>query len=665
MGKRQKEGQFFGKKKKGRPGKKERQEAQKPSKSGNTMVGELKLHRDGYGFVISAKEDEPDVFIPARYVGDAFNTDVVEIKVLPGRGAKFEGRITKIVTRNVFTLMGRFERVPQGFQVAADDRRVRHRILIDPSKKGEAKNGDNVIIRVLSHPSGNKPMTGEVMAILGKRGEEKTEKMAIIARHQLKVGFSPKVKAEAGGCRKWMTDEEISSRRDLRGTDFVTIDGETARDFDDAVAVQRLSGGIIKLYVSIADVSFFVREGTELDKAAYERSTSVYFPDDCIPMLPEEISNDLCSLVPDEERFTLTAEMDIDPAGRVVRKDFYRSVIKSKARMTYTSVRKILADKDEAERKKYAHLIPQFEIMRDCYERLKDKREKRGSIDFDLPEPAIIMDLQDREIEDIIRAERHIGHMMIEDFMIAANESVAEFLTAKRTGCIYRIHEPPPADKLVNFFELMHNLGYKTRYSTNIAPHELADIVRKIHGKPEERLVNHMLLRSLSQAIYSPENKGHYGLASKCYCHFTSPIRRYPDLVVHRLIVAALKNSQYRAPLKDISEHTSRRERVAMETEREVAKLYAALFMQNKIDEEYEGVISHVTKFGFFVELVEYFVEGLVNLDSFGDDEYRFEEKGMTLVGRRKKKIYKVGDKVRVTVTEVNIPDREISFELA
>jgi ribonuclease R len=488
----------------------------------------------------------------------------------------------------------------------------------------------------------------------------------------------------------------------------VTIDGETARDFDDAVAVRGLDGNLIRLWVSIADVSHFVHERSPLDREAYSRGTSVYFPGDCLPMLPEQLSNDLCSLRPQVGRLTMTAQMDIDPAGNIVKSEFYSSVIQSRARMTYTSIRQILLDKDEEVRSRYQELLSSFELMEECFSRLRAKRIKRGSIDFDLPEPQINIDLTGK-IENIVKAERHVGHMIIEEFMIAANESVAEFLTEAKVGCIYRAHEHPDSKKIHEFAILMHNLGYQIKIGERVPPATLARVVEMVEGKPEQRLVNTSLLRSMAQAVYSPDNIGHYGLASKCYCHFTSPIRRYPDLVVHRLLKIALAKkakfpllckegkgevdlphltsprlrqgygghaykgeerkvsslSSRVSGLQEIAEHCSRRERIAMEAEREMVKLHVALFMQNKIGQVFDGIISHVTKFGFFVELQEYFVEGLVHLDALPEDSYFFDKRGYSLKGKRCKKLFRIGDTVRIIVEEVDVPSRDVYFSLA
>ncbi len=636
------------------------------SVNAKTFVGELRLHRDGYGFVVPEEGKGSDVFIPARYVGDAMHTDLVEVRIVSESGDRREGRIAAVREHRVHRLMGRLEREGGCWQVVVDDRRVRHRVMVPAAKAGGARSGENVICAITRHAERGQPMQGEVVEVLGRRGEEATEKAAVIARHQLVRGFPAAALREADAAPALMEDVVSEARRDLRQVPFVTIDGETAQDFDDAVAVERIDAERIRLFVSIADVSFFVRPRTALDRAAYERGTSVYLPGDCLPMLPERLSNDLCSLRPGEDRLTFTAEMEIDRSGATVRSRFYRSVIRSRERMTYTAIKKILVEKDPAAIERYRELAPAIGLMEECHERIRGKRLRRGSIDFDLPEPQIVVDLQG-EISDIVRAERHVGHMIIEEFMIAANEAVAEFLTASGRGCVYRVHAAPSEQKLVDFAHLLSNLGYKFHLDRNVEPRTLARIVEAVRGKPEERLVNHTMLRSMSQAVYSSENAGHYGLASGCYCHFTSPIRRYPDLVVHRLLTHALsrggKGEARPGGLQEVAEHCSRRERIAMEAEREMAKVYACLFMQERVGDEFDGIIAHVTKFGFFVELIDFFVEGLVHVSSLGDD-YVFEPKGEVLRGRRLKKGFKVGDRVRVSVEEVDLTDREIVFEL-
>jgi ribonuclease R len=639
-------------------------------------TGELRLHRDGYGFVCTGKAEEEDIFVPARYIGDALHTDMVEVEVAAGRGGKREGKIRRVLERRVNVLLGRLEHMGRYFRVIADDARVRRQIQIPDKKLGGARHGQYVVVRINKYPKGQEPMQGEVLRVLGNRGSLDTEKHAVIIHHQLPTDFPKEVIKEADACFNLMTRDVLSGRRDLRNINFVTIDGETARDFDDAVAVARTRDGNIRLWVSIADVSHFIKERTALDREALSRGNSVYFPDDCLPMLPQQLSNDLCSLKPKVDRLTVTAEMDIDANGNVLRSEFYDSMIRSRERMTYTAVKKILVDDDPETKERYKELLSDFELMEECFGRLRKKRMARGSIDFDLPEPEIIIDLTGG-IEEIVKAERHVGHMMIEEFMIAANESVAEFLTNCHSGCIYRVHDRPAAKKIYEFAALLENLGYDIKLAPNVTTKTLARIVDLVRGSPHERLVNTSLLRSLARAAYSEKNAGHYGLASKCYCHFTSPIRRYPDLVVHRLLKTVLgrkaKGKGTRVPgsgsrvpdLAEIAEHCSRRERIAMDAERETMKLYTAYFMKDKIGKTFEGVISHVTKFGFFVELFEYFIEGVVRKESLPDDKYIFDEEGYVLAGKRHRSSFRIGDPVRVSVESVDITSREVLFNLA
>lgn len=633
-------------------------------KSAKPMIGELSLHRDGYGFVVCTEAGGDDLFIPAKYIGDALHTDLVEAIPVSGRAGKMEGRIRKIVERRVKSLMGRLEKHENTYQVIADDRRVKHRIQIPSNKLSGAKHGDNVVVEIVSYPQGEKLMAGFVQIVLGKRGDVDTEKAAVVYRYQLVREFPDEVEAEARKVREdfLSMDGTYEGRTDLRKIPFVTVDGETAKDFDDAIAVRTEEDGTITLWVAIADVSNFVKVGSALDDEAFERGTSVYFPGDCIPMLPEALSNDSCSLMPGEDRLTVTAEMKIDKYGNVIDSRFYKSVIKSVERMTYTAIKRILVEKNSSVRGKYSSLLSEFELMEECYKRLRKNRLDRGTIDFDLPEPEIVIDMKG-DISDIVRADRHVGHMIIEEFMVAANEAVARFLTENDMDCIYRVHETPPEDKLKEFAILMHNLGYKFRIKKHVKSADLAKISAAVKGKPEERMVNHMLLRSMSQAVYSDENQGHFGLASGCYCHFTSPIRRYPDLVVHRLLTNAISRS-HDLTISQVAEHCSRRDRVAMQAEREMAKLYSALFMKDRISEEFDGIISHITKFGFFVELIDYFVEGLVHISTMDDDKYTFNEEGYKIVGKKSGKLFAIGDRVRIEVDGVDVANREIMFLL-
>lgn len=635
-----------------------------------SVIGELRLHYDGYGFVVNDDPQTPDVFIPARHVGYAMHKDIVEVKVSPSRrGLSLEGQVVRVIEHNIKQLVGRFEQQGKHSYVVADDLRVRHRISIPENYKKGARQGQTVIVAILKYPAPRQQMEGKIVEILGLRGDEDVEAEIVVAKHHLPMEFPKKVIEESERLGEQYIKNDKTDRVDLRNKVIFTIDGENAKDFDDAVGIEIGNDGIQKLYVSIADVSCFVSNGSNIDREAYERGTSTYFPHKCIPMLPPTLSENLCSLRPFEDRLTLTAELHFSKAGEVVDSKFYRSIINSKARFTYTEVRKVLVDNDQSVTRKYQHLVRHLKAMEELCQVLRRKRINRGSIDFDLPEPEIVLDMEGSP-ENIVRAERNIAHRMIEEFMISANEAVATFLTRHGFPCVYRVHDTPESMKMREFEMLIHNLGYKIRLGSKPNSHILASVIAKVEGRPEERLVNTMLLRSMAQAVYSTTNIGHFGLASDCYCHFTSPIRRYPDLVVHRLLLSCLegkrqpKKSGVGARLREIAEHSSKRERVSLEAEREMHSLYTAMFMYDKIGLKFDGVISHVTKFGFFVELVEFFVEGLVHITTLKNDKYRFDESGRAIVGGRHKNRFCIGDRVKVVVEEVSIERREISFTL-
>lgn len=626
--------------------------------------GILTVHPDGYGFVLAARKGDPDVFVPAHLIGDALHTDLVEVDARPSRGEKWEGKITQVLERNLKIVIGHIEHKGKVWELVTEGNRVQQRILIPQDKLMGAGHQQSVAVRILEYPEKGSNIVAEVIDILGERGELATEAKAIILQYQLPTEFPAIVQAEASKAE--MHKEDYAGREDLRHLPFVTIDGETAKDFDDAVFVEHAEHGKLRLWVSIADVAHFVRPGTELDDEALMRGTSVYFPNTVIPMLPEQLSNDLCSLRPNVDRFTMTAVVEIDQNGSFSNPKFFNSVIRSQRRCTYTEVKKLLVDKDPVTIKAFGDLVKNFGVNEECYRRLRRKRQARGTIDFDLPEPQIELDMTG-DVQNIVKSERHVGHMMIEEFMIAANEAVAEHLTQSINACVYRIHEEPSEEKLQSFLLLAHNLGYKIPKAKKLMPKQLGEFIKTVAGKPEERLLNHTLLRCMAKAVYSSENAGHYGLASEFYCHFTSPIRRYPDLIVHRLLKAELKGAGKNVDKEDLqtmADHCSRRERVSMESERDMAKLYAALFMRDKVGQEFTGIISHVTKFGFFVELIEYFVEGLVRITSLTSDRFFFDEEHHLLRGRKRDQFYRIGMPVKIRVTEVDMMMKTISFEL-
>ncbi|QWV99012.1 ribonuclease R [Geomonas nitrogeniifigens] len=641
--------------------------------AGDTLRGKLSTHRDGYGFVMPVDGGE-DLFVPARYLSEYMNGDIVEAQVVSTRrDGKREGRISALVQRGVTEIVGRFEAVGKAGRVIPDDPKLGRDLFVTPGPSGgasKAKDGQIVLAQITSYPSGARPLEGRIVEVLGEANDPEVEALTVIKKYELPHVFDEKVMAEAENQPQEVTEEARQGRVDLRDRLTVTIDGETARDFDDAVSVAR-EGDKIRLWVSIADVSHYVAEGSRLDTEAYLRGTSVYFPDRCIPMLPEQLSNGICSLNPQVERLTMTAEMLFDSAGARVDQKFYTSVIKSAARLTYTTVKKILVDQDAEAIEANRHLVADLKVMEELSLRLNAVRAGRGSIDFDLPEPQIILDLQG-ETTAIVRAERNLAHRIIEEFMLAANEAVAHFLESTPVPSLYRVHENPDPVKLQDLSEFVFGFGYTLAVlDEKVNPAALQKLLAEVAGKPEERLINEVLLRCMKQARYSAENLGHFGLAASSYTHFTSPIRRYPDLVVHRILKRVLSGKmkgvdkdRLEARLPETALHTSKRERVTMEAEREMVDLKKMQFMRDKIGEEYDGYITGVAPFGLFVELVDLFVEGMVPVATLPQDYYVHLEKSHALVGERSRAMYRIADKIRVKVAAVNEPRKQVEFAL-
>ncbi|HAS16864.1 MAG TPA: ribonuclease R [Nitrospiraceae bacterium] len=638
----------------------------------NLITGVLQGHPDGYGFVKSDLEGEADLFVPKRNMMGAMHNDRVVARIESAdRGGRLEGRIIRILERFHSRIVGRFERGKNFGFVIPSDRKISHDIYISPKLFNKAKDGDVVVAKIITYPQKTRNPEGEIIKVLGRSSTPGIDTGMIIEEYELPTEFPEDVITEAKALPGEVAESMLKERVDLRTLQTVTIDGERAKDFDDAVSIERLPDGRFRLWVHIADVSYYVPWGSELDNESYNRGTSVYLPDRVIPMFPERLSNHICSLNPREDRLTLTAEMMFDGNGNRINYKIYESVINSNERMTYTAVKEILEDEDSKIISRYSDLIETFHLMRELCLKLRAKRMGRGSIDFDLPEPEIILDLQSKTI-NIVRSERNIAHQIIEEFMLAANETIARHMGNKEIPFIYRVHESPDEDKIMEFNEFMEDLGYKFKLNHQ-QPKTFQRLLNKLEGKSEETLINQLLLRSMKQARYSTENIGHFGLASQHYTHFTSPIRRYPDLIVHRLIKEVSKNRRIKeerkslldAKLKDIAKHSSERERLSMEAEREVVELKKLEFMQDKIGSEYDGVISGVVAFGFFVELEDILVEGLVRVTSMYDDFYRFEERQHRLAGDRTDKVYRLGDKVRVRVDKVDMEKRKIDFILA
>jgi len=632
--------------------------------------GRLSTHRDGYGFVVP-EDGSVDLFVPARYLRDCMNGDIVEAQVVSvRRDGKKEGRVTALIQRGVTSVVGRFEALGKGGRVIPDDTRLGRDVLIAPGGAGSAVDGQVVLAQITSYPTGVRGLEGRISEVLGNANDPEVEVLTVIKKFDLPHIFGEDVLAEAALAPQQVEKEASAGRTDLRGRLTVTIDGETARDFDDAVSVAREGEGI-RLWVSIADVSHYVVEGSKLDAEAYLRGTSVYFPDRCIPMLPEQLSNGICSLNPEVDRLTMTAEMLFDPDGAMVDSRFYTSVIRSSARLTYTIVKRILVDADPEALAEHARLVPDLKVMEELSERLNGKRRGRGSIDFDLPEPQIILDLQG-ETTAIVRAERNLAHRIIEEFMLAANEAVASFLEETPVPALYRVHENPDPLKLKDLADFVFSFGYELKVTEDkVNPAALQKLLSEVDGKPEERLINEVLLRCMKQARYSAENLGHFGLAASSYTHFTSPIRRYPDLVVHRILklvisgrLASRDKDHLETVLPETALHTSRRERTAMEAEREMVDLKKMQFMRDKIGEEYDGFITGVAQFGLFVELVELFVEGMIPVATLPADYYVHMEKEHALVGERSRVRYRIADRIKVKVAAVNEARKQVEFAL-
>ncbi|GBD96703.1 ribonuclease R [bacterium BMS3Abin06] len=624
----------------------------------NLVTGSFEGHRDGYGFVIQDKSGERDIFIPPRRTMGAMSGDRVVARI--ESPVRMEGSIIKILERGQKKIIGRLCREKNIFYVKPKRKNVPFYILVSPKNRGKAKTGDTVAVEITSFPTASSPPEGRVLKILPDVTEPRYETELIIEEYSLPRRFPAPVLSEV----RELTEGRKSRRRvDCRNLLTVTIDGETAKDFDDAISISRTDAGYI-LHVHIADVGHYIPWDSALDLEARRRGTSVYFPGSVIPMLPEKISNNLCSLVPGQDRLTFTVEMHFNKEGRITDKDFYPSIIRSNERMTYTSVKTILVDHDRDERGKYGYLLESFELMEELCDTLRKQRMKRGSLDFDLPEPEIVLDLQGRP-EAIIRAERNLAHMIIEEFMITANETVASRLEKAGVPSIYRVHEKPDTAKIEELKPIFNAFGLDVKKSGIGVFHS---ILRQTKGTAEESLLNILLLRSLKQARYSTENVGHFGLASKCYTHFTSPIRRYPDLIVHRILRDSIgkgglskKMTGYlEKNLPEMAVLSSKAERTAVEAEREIIRAMRVWFMKDKVGDEYAGIVTNITSQGLKIQLRDFFVEGFLHVSSMADDYYRFDEKNYRLTGRRRKKSFTVGKEVNVRIERVDIEERDI-----
>jgi len=647
----------------------------------NLVRGRLEAHPKGYGFVIPEEEAEEDIYIHALDMKGAMHGDTVLVRVQKrNRDGRAEGEIVRILKRANQTVVGTYRDERHFGFVIPDDRRITTDILIPQGASNQAQEGQKVVVRITKYPEKRLSAEGEVIEILGYKHEPGVDILSIIRKYDLPEQFPAEVLAEAEQVPEEVAAEEIAQRKDLRGKSIVTIDGEDAKDLDDAVSVERLPNGNWLLGVHIADVSYYVKEGSALDREAYRRGTSVYLVDRVIPMLPPRLSNGICSLHPRVDRLTISCEMEINPQGEVVNHAIFPSVIRTVERMSYRDVYELLKGSADAEgdvarheqlRKRYEALLPMFQEMERLALTLRAKRMRRGAVDFDFPEAKILVDASGKPVE-ILRKERTIAEQIIEEFMLAANETVAEHFYWLQQPFLYRVHEDPDSDKMLSFAQFIASFGYHLRGVGNrIHPKALQQVLTEIAGTPEEQVISTVMLRSLKQARYDEQNLGHFGLAASYYTHFTSPIRRYPDLVVHRIIRQVLlersmteeRAEKLRKKLPEVAEHVSVRERIAVEAERETEDLKKAQWMSEHIGEAFEGIISGVTPFGIFVQLPN-LVEGLVHVSYMTDDYYHYLDSQYALVGERTGKMYRIGDEVRVRVMAVDEDERRVEFEL-
>jgi ribonuclease R len=680
------------------------------------VSGRLAIHRDGYGFLIADQRldgIQGDIFLPREEAGKGMHGDRVlahVTRIMPD--GKADGEVIRILRRAHVSVVGEFRIKRRGNFVMPSDTRIQQwieipegmeipaqtasadRVGVVPREVHSVQDLEGMIVNVeiLEFPEGEDYAIGRVTEVLGYPGDFGIDVEIVIRKHHLPHEFPAEAVEQARQISHEIEPSELTRRRDFRQFDIVTIDGETARDFDDAVWVEKLPNGHYALQVHIADVSHYVKPGTPIDTEAVLRGTSVYFPDRAVPMLPVELSTDICSLRPQEDRLVLSVLLEIDRQGDVVSQEFTRGVIRSAERMTYTNVFRVL-EGDPAMTERYAKLVDRFELMRELALVLNRKRIKRGSIDFDMPETNIELDMSGQMI-GVTRAERNIAHRLIEEFMLAANEAVASELETARMPSLYRIHERPEGKRVMEFEEIAAHFGYSlgvgampakrfpvvqrrrdgrkvrqditlTREDFNISSRNYQRLIAQIAGKPEERILSYLMLRSLKQARYSNRNEGHFALAAPSYTHFTSPIRRYPDLIVHRVLTHYLDTKGpllEEEELRSLGEDTSFTERRAAEAERELVESKKVKFMEDRVGDEFDALIISTTKYGFFVELADLFVEGLVPLDTLPGDRFNYHENGRKIIGERTRKMYSIGDQVRVRLDGIDAGERKLQF---
>ena len=636
-------------------------------------LGKYRKNAKGFGFV-KIEEQEDEIYISKENSLNALNGDQVLIEIIEEENKikRAEGKIVKILKHEKDTLVGTFQNNKNFGFVVPDDKNFGTDIYISKKNFGKARNNHKVLVKIIKYPEKNKKAEGKIIEVLGNVNEAGVDMLSIIKEHNLPSTFPEPVVDEAKKYGDKIDEKDIPNRVDLRGKIIFTIDGEDAKDLDDAVSVEKLENGNYRLNVHIADVSYYVKENSLLDKEALIRGTSIYMLGRVIPMLPRELSNGICSLNAGEDRFTLSCSMEINKEGKVLSSEIYKAVICVTERMNYKDVQKILDGEDEAVLKRYEPYIKNFKLMEELAKILKQRRLKDGYLNLDIPETKIELDLEGKPIS-IGKYETSFANEIIEQFMLTANETIAEKFYWLEAPFIYRVHEEPDMDKVRELNKFLYNYGLKIKYSgDHVYPKEFAKVLEEIKGKEAERVISTLILRTLKLARYEDENKGHFGIASKYYCHFTSPIRRYPDLFIHRIISKYLEENylieqaeynKYKEEAKDRSKKSSEREKVATEVEREADKMKMAEYMEGRVGEEYEGIVSSIAQFGMFVEL-ENTVEGLIRFEDLGDEYFIYDEERKRLIGEITKTEYKIGDKVKIRVKRASKILREIDFEL-
>jgi len=637
------------------------------------LVGRLQGNQKGFAFFIPDDENEEDVFIPAENLNTAMHNDRVMIRILKNGHSSArsrEGEVYKVLSRANKTVVGTFEKDRNFGFVIPDDSRISNDIFVSKDNMQGAETGHKVVVEILRWPDLRRNPEGRIIEILGHKDEAGTDILSIIRQFNLPEEFPQEVLAVAKKIPQSVSQDEIAKRKDLRHLKAFTIDGADAKDLDDAISIEKMDNGNFKLGVHIADVNHYVFADSPIDKEAFVRGTSVYLVDRVVPMLPRELSNGICSLNPDEDRLAMSVIMEINRQGKVVDFTIDETVIRSRKRMIYEEVTKILEEKDPELMAEYEDFIEELEMAKELCEILNARRVERGSIDFNLVETQIILDENGKPI-DIKPVERGISNRMIEEFMLVCNETIAEYMYWQELPFMYRVHEDPDIEKMLDFNEFIHNFGYYLKgIGEGVHPKVLQELLENVKGKPEEGIISAVMLRSLQKARYSHENLGHFGLATKNYCHFTAPIRRYPDLMIHRIIKESIHGKLNKKRIKELeemlpsmAEHCSKRERVADEAERETDDLKKVEFMLDKLGQEFDGIISGVTNYGIYVQLPNT-VEGLVRISAIEDDYYVYNEKHYCLIGERTRRILRLGDSVRVKVAKVDMVMRNIDFVL-